>query len=146
MGAAFWAMTAYGPRVPYDHDSIRQWAALMMDQEMLFVVEVDGIVVGSAGGLLAALLGNVNYFHATEVWWYIRPAHRDAGVGLALLKCLEDAAREKGAVILTMIALEAVEPEKAERMYTRCGYQLTERGFSKVLQWPQPNHAGPAAA
>jgi L-amino acid N-acyltransferase YncA len=137
MGKQFWAQTAYSRVIPYCSASIVKWSQMMLEQEMLFVAEEEGRVIGAAGALIAASLGNVDYYICTELFWYLEPEHRNAGNGIALMRKLESEATSKGVVVFSMIALEAVEPAKVSALYTREGYELTERVFTKVLKWPQ---------
>jgi GNAT superfamily N-acetyltransferase len=130
MGAKFWALTDYRT-VPYDAGSIEHWSMLMIDQELLLVAEVDGVVVGSVGALAAPLLGNVQYLVCSELFWWIEEEHRSVGLGEALLMGIEGAAKAKGAKFFNMIALNAVEPERAAQVYLKRGYKLMEWSFTK---------------
>jgi GNAT superfamily N-acetyltransferase len=132
MGRKFWALTDYRS-VEYDAGSIEHWSKLMIDQGLLLVAEVDGEVVGSVGALSAPLLGNVKYRVASELFWWLEPEHRTVGLGAALLIGIEGAAKAQGVKFFNMIALNAVEPERAAQVYLERGYKLTEWSFTKEL-------------
>ena len=132
MGRKFWEMTDYA-QVPYDPDSIRYWCSMMLEQQLLLVAEVGGVVVGSVGAISAGLLGNVNYKVASELFWWIEEEYRETGLGVALLKGIEGAAREQGVKFFSMLALNAVNPMKVSELYLRSGYKLTEWNFTKDL-------------
>lgn len=51
---------------------------------------------------------------------YVRPSHRDQGVGAALLDAAEDALAEEGAEVVTLEAM--ADNEAAIRFYRRHGY------------------------
>lgn len=132
MGRKFWAQTAHRDIV-YCPDSIAESAVEMMAAGLLIVAELDGYVIGAIGALAAPLYANRAVLVASELYWYVEDEHRDSGAGKLLLQAMEDAARAAGVHTFGMMALEAVEPEKAAAIYKRLGYQPTERTFSKVL-------------
>lgn len=132
MGRKFWAQTAYRDIV-YCPDSIAESALEMMAAQLLIVADIEGMVVGAVGALSAPLYANKSVLAASELYWYVEDEHRDSGVGKLLLTALEDAARACGVTLLGMIALDAVEPEKACAIYRRLGYVPGERTFLKVL-------------
>jgi GNAT superfamily N-acetyltransferase len=79
------------------------------------------------------LYANRDVLTASEMYWYVDEEHRDTGAGKALLAGIEDAARERGVKLFGMMALQAVEPDKAAAIYKRLGYQPGELTFFKVL-------------
>lgn len=133
MGRKFWAQTDY-IAVEYDPGSIEHWSMLMIDQGLLLVAEADSRVVGSVGALAAPLLGNVKYLVASELFWWIEPEYRTVGLGAALLMGIEGAARAAGVKFFSMLALNAVDPERAAKIYLERGYKLVEWSFMKDLQ------------
>jgi GNAT superfamily N-acetyltransferase len=132
MGAKFWAQTAYRD-IPYCPDSIAESALEMLAQRLLIVAELEGRVVGAVGALAVPLYANRDVLTASEMYWYVDEEHRDTGAGKALLAGIEDAARERGVKLFGMMALQAVEPDKAAAIYKRLGYQPGELTFFKVL-------------
>ncbi|MEE8113818.1 MAG: GNAT family N-acetyltransferase, partial [Nitrososphaerales archaeon] len=69
----------------------------------------------------------------TELFWYVAPEVRGLGVGQLLLEGMEDTARENGAKICAVGNMSTSDPETAEKMYSKNGYNLTEKTFTKVL-------------
>lgn len=132
MGAIFWAQTAYRD-IPYCPDSIAESALEMMASRLLIVAELEGRVVGAVGALAVPLYANRDVLTASELYWYVDEDHRNSGAGKLLLAGIEDAARARGVKLFGMMALDAVEPDKAAAMYKRLGYQPGERTFYKVL-------------
>jgi GNAT superfamily N-acetyltransferase len=133
MGRKFWSQTAYAPHVIYCPDSIAGSALQMMDTGLLLVADVDGVAVGAVGLMTTPLYANRDVLAAAELYWYVEPEHRDNGAGRALLAAIENAARDAGVKVLGMMALEAVEPDKAAAIYKLMGYVPAERTFLKVL-------------
>lgn len=96
------------------------------DEGTVFVSERDGALTGMIGicvyphpisGLLTA----------TEMFWWVEPAHR--GHGLRLLTIATTWAKAAGAVEIQMIA-----PTPAVgRLYTRLGYTQFETAYARTL-------------
>lgn len=131
MGRKFWAQTAFKDIV-YCPDSIAESAREMMANGLLLVVE-EGEVVGAVGAVMAPLYANRSVMIASELYWWIEPEYRDSGAGKLLLRGIEQAAKDRGITVFAMMALEAVEPEKAAAIYQRLGYVPSERTFQKRL-------------
>lgn len=134
MGEAFWNLTPHSRVIPYSPDAVIHYCGMMSDDGLLYVVEVDGKVVGSAGALFMPALGNLNYKVGAELFWWIEPEHRNATAGTALLNALEDGARTVGATLFSMMAFENLSPEKVGAIYERHGYVRSERTYSKELR------------
>lgn len=132
MGRSFWAQTFFS-EIPYCPDSIAYQCRLMMEYRLLLVGEINGDVIGAVGALAAPLYGNMDYLVASELFWYVEPECRNTGIGKLMLDGIERAAKARGVHSFSMMALEAVEPEKAAAIYRRLGYVATEHAFSKVL-------------
>lgn len=132
-GRVFWEQTEYSPHVPYSEESIIRWLEMMSEQGLLFLAEADGEIVGFIGGVAAPMYANDAYLAGAELFWYLDPRYRKGGTALDLLSAIEDAARGIGCTWWTMIALEAVEPERAASIYERSGYKPMERSFTKRL-------------
>ena len=132
MGRMFWAQTAYAS-IPFCLDSMTVSVRQMMAAHLLLMAEMDGVVAGSIGALASPLYANRAIQVAAELWFWVEPGYRKSGVGRDLMQAMEDAARAQGVHLMTMISLEAVEPEIARQMYLRSGYEMTEHSFLKVL-------------
>lgn len=97
-----------------------------------FKVMIEGhvILVGDSGAI-GAMAGPhpFNYGHicAQEVFWW-----SEGREGLQLLHALEQWARQH-CHSLRMITLEAVEPERTAKIYTRKGFAPLEHGYLKVF-------------
>lgn len=101
------------------------------DTGILLVHEVDGAVVGMAGGMVSPLYFDFTHLSGQELFWWVRPDQR--GAGAALLTALESAARKKGCKSWVMIALDRVQPERTGRIYQRRGYRASEHTYIKRL-------------
>lgn len=93
------------------------------------------LVAEDRGGALVGMIGLVVAPHflsgelaAGEVFWWVEPEHR--GAGLRLLKAAEQWATDAGAVSLQMIAPD----DRLGALYARRGYQLVERSYLRKLE------------
>jgi GNAT superfamily N-acetyltransferase len=84
-----------------------------------FVAWEDDVAIGT--GLLR-WRGRAGYPQLEDLW--VRPGRRNDGIGSAILRAVEAAARDGGAEQLGLAV--AVENEGARRLYSRCGFVTTE--------------------
>lgn len=70
---------------------------------------------------------------AQELFWWVDEDKRDSGLGRELLKAAEEKAKNQGANSMIMICLDELEPDKAEAIYGKMGYQPRERTFMRTL-------------
>lgn len=130
MAEKFWAQTDY--KVPFDGDSILDVLSMCMEQGLCMVL-VDEKVVGFVAGIKFPLLGNKAYTIGAELAWWVDEDYRSGHNGLLLMRSIEDAAKQAGVNFWTMMNLESLNPEVAEKIYLRSGYKKTESTFLKVL-------------
>jgi GNAT superfamily N-acetyltransferase len=98
---------------------------------VIFAYEYGGRIEGAIGGLVHRdLYGEA--LIAEEFFWFIRAAHRGAGV--ALYRQFERWARERGASSIQMVHLLDLMPEKVGRFYLRAGFQPIETRYQKRLE------------
>ncbi len=98
------------------------------DDKALFVVDIDASVIGMLGVMVFEQPFSGELV-ATELFWWLDPAHR--GHGVWLLRRAENWARSKGAMRMTMMA-PSDRPRVAE-IYRALGYAETERVFTRNL-------------
>lgn len=132
MGAEFYATTNYAEFADYAPESIEGLAIMLIETGVLLVAESEGKLVGMAGLVIAPFLFNHSLHSAHEVMWWVSPESRSTGAGIALLRAIEPACREAGAVMIQMIHLSN-SPPAAAAAYERAGYIHTESSYSKVL-------------
>lgn len=128
MGEHFIDQSVYRTKLAKNAEQLRALAAQIIaspDGVVLVAEDADSLV-----GMLAAIV----YAHhmsgeriAGEVAWWVEPSHR--GVGLRLLRRVEQWAHEKGAVSLQMIAPTA----DVETLYQRLGFEPVERTYQRRL-------------
>lgn len=148
MGKRFWEQTVYAARTPYDEESMRLSCKDMLSHEfsagmpLLWVAAVDinyppgdpsWYVVGAIGLSVGQMYANRSQRFAAELFWWVEPEYREHGIGRELIDAVETGARRAGIHYLSMMLLEAVEPEKAARMYGKLGFDAAERTHVKRL-------------
>lgn len=128
MGRRFWADSPY-------RLTLTENPAQMATIAERLVTQADGVVLVAATPFgLVGMLGLLLFAHhlsaelvAGEVFWYVEPEHR--GAGLRLLKQAEEWARAHGARRLQMIAPDT----RVGQVYARFGYTPVEVAYQKDL-------------
>ena len=131
MSRKFYATTSYVEHAPMNDETVAALVRQLMESVML-VAEVDGVVVGMVGLIVAPFMFNSALKAAYEVVWWVDPAAQGAGVGKQLLAAVEPASAERGAEIVVMVAL-ASSPPQASALYERAGYRHSETSFTKRI-------------
>lgn len=129
MGAEF-VKAAGQPEV--NPETLLATLSALKESGILKVAE-SGSVVGVAGALVFPHYWNANELVAQELFWWVDESHRGTSAGIRLLNALEAAAKERGAKKIMMLCLEAINPDKVERLYRKMGYEPQERTFCKVI-------------
>ena len=128
LGAQFHASTPYGALVPWNaaHVAAVTTALVAGERSTVLVAGRDGAPVG----MLALAL----YPHpvsgevvASELVWFVAPAHR--GVGVRLLRAGEAWAQAQGATVMQMVA----PSEDVGQMYARLGYTPVETAWQRRM-------------
>ena len=123
MGRKFAERAGLVDHVGYDPHSMAQtFEAMIVGGHPVFIGER-----GAIGATLTPHPFNHDHIHAQELFWW-----SEGREGLALLKALE-AHCDEHAHSLTMITLEAVDPERTGRLYERLGYRPLEHSYMKVF-------------
>lgn len=122
MGRAF----AEALKVPCTAEAMTNTAEGLMDSEFAELFIADG---GMAGIVLFPdiLSGRVN---ATELFWWVDPNKRGSGLGIRMLKGIEEWARAKGAEQISMMSMSGLD---IDDLYIRYGYEKRETTFVKDL-------------
>ncbi|MEX0674375.1 MAG: GNAT family N-acetyltransferase [Gaiellaceae bacterium] len=117
----------FGPRLRWAAD---EWLARQRRDEIhVAVAEVEGVPVGRIGLDFTASgeLGVVVLWAAL-----VREEWRDRGVGTALMRHLEDVARDRGCS--TVELLVAQDNGSALRLYGRLGYEICGHGVNRWVE------------
>ncbi|MGQ9571731.1 MAG: GNAT family N-acetyltransferase [Dehalococcoidia bacterium] len=97
----------------------------------LLVAETDGRIVGTAHLVVIPHLSRSCKPSAVVENVVVDEAHRGKGVGAALMRAVEQVAREAGCYKLTLSTNLA--RSGAQRFYSRLGWKRTHYGFSLEL-------------
>lgn len=119
--------------IPVDIDSYSMFVrkVIRAPDSDIVVLDLDGIR-GAAVLLTQKCFFNKSYTMGLEQFFWIYPEHRGPH-GRALLKGIEDRARELGCFTLNMATLDSLKPEATSNFYKRNGYTALERYFIKRL-------------
>lgn len=128
MGDRFAAALSLAETIGYDHATMDRLFRRLIDDPNGILLVTGG---GAAGGLVHPSIFNEHHITGQELFWWVDPSHR--GAGLRLLTALEDAARERGAQSFMMGTHEALNFEAATKLYGRRGYRASDRNFIKIF-------------
>jgi GNAT superfamily N-acetyltransferase len=130
MGRKFYGDLPYRD-IPFNEDSAARWLEFMREDGVLLVAEVDGLVVGMAGGVFSQFIFNDEFRVGAELMFWIEPLFRAEGIGVRLLEALEKAAQTAGCVRWSMIAVCDGSQDRVGKLYERHGYTLSEHTYTK---------------
>lgn len=105
-------------------------SALLNDNMVLFVLEVDGEIVGSILGFVIEVYMS-HKVQATELAWFITKEYRGKPSSIRLVKAFERWAIDKGANQIGMGDIEGIS--NLEHLYTRMGYKKAESVYIKEI-------------
>jgi hypothetical protein len=100
------------------------------DDSIVLVWEEDDSVVGFLTGVVITTAFSHDKV-AVELAWFMNPEHRDGRKAARMLSKFESWAKEKGCKIVSVGDTESVTD--LEKIYTRKGYSLLERTFTKEI-------------
>lgn len=109
------------------------WIKLIdSDIGAIFVNEIDGEMRGMLGGLFfpCTMTGQLE---ALEGFWFVSPGERGKVGAIRLLMTFEAEAKKRGCYRVKMVHLMRVNPDLAESLYTRMGYELLQVNYCKEL-------------
>ena len=123
MGRAFAEDAGVVARVGWDDASVADTLETLIDND-------DGIVLVSEQGMIGGIVAPHPFNHSvrvfSELFW-----RAEDGQGRALLNEAEKIARQRGANVSAMVAMDGME--RTRKLYKRLGYAYCEAQFMKVL-------------
>lgn len=132
MSRLFYGTTSYSTWAEFDPETVADLAAMLAENHVMLVAEVDGALKGMVGLFVAPFMFNKHRIGAYEVVWWVDPDAQGAGIGKALLAAIEPACKAKGANAIQMVHL-ASSPPQAAAIYDRMGFAHTESSWTKVI-------------
>lgn len=130
MAAKFYSLSGYESRIPFSRQDCGLLFDSALEQGLVFVADCDG-PIGLVLGLTMPSVANRSHLVGSELIWWVEPEYR--GIGRKLLQSIQDAARDLGVSMWSMISLEATRPEVAERLYLSEGYEKVESTFVRFF-------------
>jgi GNAT superfamily N-acetyltransferase len=123
---------------PFDPEKVRALAhGLLRDesgQTCVLVAELNGKLVGMIVGMIVA-----DWFGsslgATDLTFYVDPAHRNGRAAVLLARTMEAWARDAGAERITPGISTELRVESTASFYEKLGYEPYGKLFCKDLKW-----------
>lgn len=127
----FAAFHPIGPRIMGTDANAEVLLGHLIATQFVAVADAEGTPVGLIAGAVSPHPFNPELRVATELWWFVSPAHRGSRAGLALLDSYEAWAKENADVRgMTLEANSPVNP----RVLLKRGYQLAETQYVAVCE------------
>lgn len=120
-----------------NREQIRESIGRRVVSDELLVARIDGEIVGFVMFGLEQRLYQVSTVRGIVHNLYVRPAHRDRGVGTALLEAAERGLVDAGVEAISLEALAA--NEAARRFYDRHGYAPHRIALEKRVETANRN-------
>lgn len=136
--ARFHAASPISGVAPFDRDGMAVTLREMMVnlRAGVWLAILDGQPVGIAGALMYPLYFNPAYEVVQELFWWLNPEARGSGAGENLFQSIQDWAKDMGANVIFMVALDDSRVGKMDKFYKRAGFHPMERTYMKgALSW-----------
>ena len=132
MSARFYPTTHYADWCEMDEASVAGLATGLIENDVFYVAERDGELVGMIGLMIAPFLFNQNRKFAVEIVWWVAPDARGSRIAGQLLAVVEQPCRDAGADRIQMVHMPN-SPPQAAALYRHAGYAESEISFTKDL-------------
>ena len=132
MSARFYPTTHYAQWCEMDEASVAGLATGLIENDVFFVAERDGELVGMIGLMVAPFLFNQNRKFAVEIVWWVAPDARGSRIASQLLAVVEQPCRDAGADRIQMVHMPN-SPPQAAALYRHAGYAESEISFTKDI-------------
>lgn len=125
--------------VKFSKKRAREFATMLVFFEwaLVLVAEADGHVVGALMGVVAPHCFS-SQLYASDIFFYVEPAHRGSTVGARLLREWERLLVADGRVKESALGIssEIGDIERTRKLYEKLGYRTA--GYMMVKQHVQP--------
>ncbi|WP_265111405.1 GNAT family N-acetyltransferase [Halosolutus halophilus] len=118
-------------RAAPNREAMRETLAAHLHADGLLVARVDGAIVGFASFSIERGSLELDATRGVLSNLYVEPAHRDRGIGTALLAAAEESLAARGAEELLLEVM--ADNEAARRFYRSQGYDSFRIGMSRSI-------------
>lgn len=126
----FYNLTSYARKYKFDYETVFELTSKLIQQGIVFVVELDHKVVGVVAISVHPFLFNKDQLSSGEVVWWVEPEAQSQGWGKKLFLIADQECKDWGLPTCQMF-LMADSPPVARALYESAGYQLSELSFTK---------------
>lgn len=125
----FYRASGYATYLEFDEEMARRTLQTMIDSD-------EALVLVTEGGVSAATMVKPFFsddLMAQELFWWVDPDKRGAGIGRQMREAMEAWARMRRAKVVAMSCLAFAGVEPAKDKFLKTGYTLSEHGFIRRL-------------
>lgn len=130
LSSEFYKTLSYARTIPFDYETVTELTLNLIKSGVVFVVELDGLIVGVMAVSVHPSMFNKNYLISGEVIWYLSPEAQSQGWGKKLLAAVDQECKDWG-LTTGQLFLMKESPPVATALYESLGYELTELSFTK---------------
>ena len=132
LGREFFKESGYASVADYSEGDLHKTLE-NLERIGFVLVAGDKQLDGIAAFILFPFFFNHGVLLCQELFWWVRPEQRGSGIGAEILNHAERIAKARGAKAISMLCLEAVNPEQVSAFYRKRGYAAKEHQFWKEL-------------
>ena len=132
MARTFYADSGYTAIAEASIPSLAGLAIITMESGVMLVAEADGAVVGMACLFVEPFTFNPSVMVASEIAWWVDPAHRGSLLAKEMLSVIDDRCKALGVNVIRMATL-ANSPPQAAALYERLGYTKADSYYMRIL-------------
>lgn len=133
MGAAFYEESPYASVKPYNLAGAEEFAKDLVDNHYYLVALKNGEYVGMAAAMISLVPINPDILAASEVVFWVAPAHRGTSVAIRLAQALEEAILNSEDVDVLVMSKLASSPAVVDKLYRKMGYRPTETAYMREV-------------
>lgn len=112
-------------------ENMAEYYEELSNNPLIFTKTIIG--KGFIVGMIAPSFLHPGKVQCSELAWYVEPECRGTSVSIKLMKMYEAEAKDRGCDKITMVCLEALNPEATGNIYKKLGYNRLETHFIKEV-------------
>lgn len=133
MSKQFYPETPYWTqhKIPFDDETVTALTRRLVQKGIFVVAQESGKLVGMLGTHIVPFLFNANEVICVEAIWWVHPEHRKGGVGVGLIKKVDQLRKLRGCKTFQMMRVAGTSPA-LDKLLIGLGFEPSEYCLTKV--------------
>lgn len=133
MSKQFYPETPYwtSHKIPFCDDTVTDLVERLVRKGIFAVAEVEGRLVGMLGTHIVPFLFNADELVCIEAIWWVHPEHRKGGIGVNLIKKVDQLRKLRGCKTFQMMRVAGTNPA-LDKLLISLGFEPSEYCLTKV--------------